>query len=358
MARYLPALLQDRLAQRRVLPPDHHDRSHGHTCSAAARANRLVARPSTAVENGQAPGMPMTDPELGSLLYAARKKARLSRAEMGALLTDLPAGKKSFQAISYVERGIRQWPLSAWHAAVRALERFDAAAPEAAALRSRLPPVGHPPAPATMWTTADRRDHLRALLADLTASPPRRRFTRTAKQVTWSPYSTAREILSRLNAGSAERPSAQDHWEMLEAFPPEETDIGKSEYFAIRVTLRNTGGVPWKGRLLIRLSVTVSTVMPVTPRVVSVPDTELGGSCSVIIPGRPAHLVGVTDIHFIMTFADLRPCYPDDRRTIRLTLATTTTAGAQETLPVPVPVTPLVQAAHALIRRLRGTEDS
>jgi hypothetical protein len=59
---------------------------------------------------------------------------------MGALLTDLPAGKKSFQAISDVEPGTRQWRLSAWHAAVRAPERCDDAAPEAATLRSRLPP--------------------------------------------------------------------------------------------------------------------------------------------------------------------------------------------------------------------------
>ena len=119
--------------------------------------------------------------------------------------------------------------------------------------------------------------------------------------------------------------------------------------------LRNTGQVPWKGRLLSRLGVTVSTVMPLTPRVVSVPDTEPGGTCSVIIPGRPAHLVGVTGIHFIMTFADLQPCFPDDRRTIHLTLATTTTVGAQETLPVP---TALAEAAHALIRRLRRTKNS
>ncbi len=308
-----------------------------------------------AVENGQAPETPMTDPELGPLLSAARKKARLSQAQIGALLTDLPAGKKSFQMISSVERGTRQWPLSAWHAAVRALERFDDAAPEAAVLRTRLPPLGRPPAPSTTWTVDDRRDHLRALLADLTSSPPRRQYTRTAKQVNWSPYPTAGEILSRLNAGTAERPSAQDHWEMLEPSSTEGTDIGKSEYFAIQVALRNTGEVPWKGRLLSRLGVTVSTVMPVTPRVISVPDTEPGGSCSVIITGRPAHLVGVTEIHFIMTFADLRPCFPDDRLTIRLTLATTTTAGAQETMPVPVA---LVEAAHALIRRLRRTEDS
>jgi hypothetical protein len=50
---------------------------------------------------------------LGPLLSAARKKARPSQAQMGALLTDLPAGKKSFQAISDVEPGTRQWPLSA-----------------------------------------------------------------------------------------------------------------------------------------------------------------------------------------------------------------------------------------------------
>jgi len=92
-----------------------------------------------------------------------------------------------------------------------------------------------------------------------------------------------------------------------------------------------------------------------TPRVASVPDTEPGGSCSVIIPGRPARLAGVTDIYFIMTFADLRPCFPDDRRTIRLTLATTTTVGAQETLPVPIR---LVQAALAPIRGLRRSEGS
>ena len=46
------------------------------------------------------------------------------------------------------------------------------------------------------------------------------------------------------------------------------TDIGTSEYFAIQVTLRNAGEVPWEGRLLSRLGVAVSTVMPMTPRVI------------------------------------------------------------------------------------------
>lgn len=137
-----------------------------------------------------------------------------------------------------------------------------------------------PPAPATTWTSADRRDHLRAMLADLTASPPRRQFTRTAKQTTWSPYLNAGKILRRLEAGTTECPSPQDNWEMLEPVTPDGTDIGKNEYCAIRVTLRNTGAVPWQGRLLSRLGVTVSTVMPLTPRVVSVPDTKPGDSCS------------------------------------------------------------------------------
>lgn len=309
--------------------------------------------PPPAVESGQPPETPMTDPGLGPLLSAARKKAHLTQAQLGALLTDLPDGGKSVQTISHVERGTRQWPLSAWHAAVRALGRFDDAGPETAALRSRLPPISRPPAPATTWTTADRRHHLRCLLADLTANPPRRRFTSAAGQPAWSPYPTAGRILSGLEASCAERPSAHDRWEKLESPSPERADIGKSEYFGIPVTLRNAGEVPWKGRLLSRLGVTVSTVMPMTPRVVSVPDTEPGGTCSVIIPGRPAHLVGVTDIHFIMTFADLRPSFPHDRRTIHLTLATTTTVGAQETLPVPAA---LVGAARALIGRLRRTE--
>ena len=102
------------------------------------------------------------------------------------------------------------------------------------------------------------------------------------------------------------------------------------------------------------LGVTVSTVMPMTPKVIPVPDTAPGGTCSVSIPGRPAHLTGVTDIHFIMTFADLRPCFPDDRQTICLTLATTTTVGAQETVAVPAR---LAQAACTLIGRLSRTED-
>lgn len=66
-----------------------------------------------------------------------------------------------------------------------------------------------------------------------------------------------------------------------------------------------------------------------------------------VVPGRPAHLVGVAEVHFIMTFADLRPCFPDDRRTIGIPLKTTTTVGSQETKPVPVK---LLQTARNLIR--------
>jgi hypothetical protein len=95
--------------------------------------------------------------------------------------------------------------------------------------------------------------------------------------------------------------------------------------------------------------------MPMTQRVVSVPDTEPGGSCTVNIRGRPAHLVGVTEVHYVMTFGDLRPCFPGDLRTIRLVLTTTTTIGAQQTLPVPPK---LAQAARGLMRQLRRAKDS
>jgi hypothetical protein len=41
-----------------------------------------------------------------------------------------------------------------------------------------------------------------------------------AKQASWSSYPTAGEILRRLDAGSAQRPSAHDHWETLESCSP------------------------------------------------------------------------------------------------------------------------------------------
>ena len=312
--------------------------------------------PPPAARNGQAPETLLADRRLGRLLSAARKKANLTQAQLGELLIDLPDSRKSFRMISSIERGDRQWPLSAWYAAVRALERVGGAKPELDELRSQLPPIGRPPAPATTWTTDDRRNHFRAMLADLTAEPPRRGFTRTGQRAALrSARVTAGEILRRLDADSAERPSAHDQWEVVESFPPEGTDIGKKDHLPARLTLRNTGTVPWKGRLLSRLGVTVSTVMPMTQRVVSVPDTEPGGICTVNIPGRPAHLAGVTEVHYIMTFGDLRPCFPDDRRTIRLVLTTTTTIGAQETLPIPPK---LAQATRGLIRRLRTTKDS
>ena len=313
--------------------------------------------PPPARANGQAPETLMTNPELRPLLSAGRNNACLTQAQLGDLLTDIPASRRTLRMISDVERGRRQWPLSAWHAAVRALERFDAAAAEVAALRSLLPPAGHPPAPATMWTTDDRRAHLRTMLADLTADEPLRRFERTTEHATVREHVMAAEVLRRLDEGPAERPSPQDHyqWEVLESSWTDVTDIGKHPYFAVHVRLHNTGEIPWKGRLLSRLGVTVSTVMPATPRATPVPDTEPGGSCVVLIQGRPAHLVGVTDIHYIMTFADLRPCFPDDRRTIQLTLATTTTVSAQETLPVPAK---LARAARSFIRQLQRTRDS
>ena len=142
---------------------------------------------------------------------------------------------------------------------------------------------------------------------------------------------------------------------MVQLLPSEGEDVGKKAYLPTQVTLRNTGKVPWKGRLLYRLGVTVSTVMPMTQRVVSVPDTEPGDSCIVNIPGRPAHLAGVTEVHYIMTFGDLRPCFPDDQRTIRFVLTTTTSVGAWETLPVPAL---LARGARTLVRQLRRPMDS
>jgi hypothetical protein len=300
---------------------------------------------------GQAPETLMTDPGLGPLLSAARQKARLTQSQLGELLTDLPGSRRSFRAISSVERGDRAWPLSAWHAAARTLDRFDDAAQDVAVLRSRLPAVGRPPAPATTWTTEDRRAHLRAMMADLTARPPRRQFTLTKGRAPLrSAHVTAGEILRRLDTSTTERPSPDDDWEVVRAMPPEGEDVGKKAYLPTQVTLRNTGKVPWTGRLLYRLGVTVSTVMPMTQRVVSVPDTAPGDSCTVNIPGRPAHIAGVTEVHYIMTFGDLRPCFPDERRTIRFVLTTTTAIGAWETLPVPAT---LVRAARGLVRQLQ-----
>lgn len=127
-----------------------------------------------------------------------------------------------------------------------------------------------PPAPSTIWTPDQRHDHLRAMLADLATSPPRRQFKRTAKQQDWSPCAAAEEILARLDAGSAEHPDRRDQWE-IKPLLPTEADIGKSEYFLIKLELRNTGAVPWKGRLLRRLGVGVTPMLPMTPRVLSVP---------------------------------------------------------------------------------------
>lgn len=83
--------------------------------------------------------------------------------------------------------------------------------------------------------------------------------------------------------------------------------VKQGELFLLTVTLTNTGRVPWRDRLLVRLGPPVTSSLAFTPPVLSLPDTPPGGDCTVAIPGRSPWFPNLTVITYAMTFPDCRP---------------------------------------------------
>ncbi|GAA1567813.1 hypothetical protein GCM10009789_21540 [Kribbella sancticallisti] len=84
----------------------------------------------------------------------------------------------------------------------------------------------------------------------------------------------------------------------------------RTDLFLLEVKLRNTGTVPWRDRLLFRLGTPVSASLPLTPAILPVPDTDPGGVCELIVPGRAQWFQNLAVVSYVMVFPDLSSCLP------------------------------------------------
>ena len=80
--------------------------------------------------------------------------------------------------------------------------------------------------------------------------------------------------------------------------------------FVLSVRLHNTGTVAWRNRLLLRLGAPVSSSLPLTPGVLPLPDTDPGGHCELIVPGRAQWFPNLAVVSYVMVFPDLSSCLP------------------------------------------------
>ncbi|QFZ18707.1 hypothetical protein [Saccharothrix syringae] len=109
----------------------------------------------------------------------------------------------------------------------------------------------------------------------------------------------------------------------------------RGEPFVLVATLRNSGTVPWRQRLLTRLGPPVTSSLAFTPPVLPIPDTRPGETCRITIPGRGPWFPNQSLVTYVMTFPDLTPCLPGSL----ILLVDASTRDDVVTHPVPVDIT-------------------
>lgn len=98
--------------------------------------------------------------------------------------------------------------------------------------------------------------------------------------------------------------------------------VDRSQPFVLELTLRNTGTVQWRDRLLFRVGAPVSSSLPLTPVILPIPDTDPGGACDLFVPGRAQFFPNLALVGYVMVFPDLTSCLPG-RLTLRVDTRTT-----------------------------------
>ncbi|MDX6263552.1 MAG: hypothetical protein QOH84_5240 [Kribbellaceae bacterium] len=121
---------------------------------------------------------------------------------------------------------------------------------------------------------------------------------------------TIRERLELGRTGGPFHPLDGDAAGIGRAASPLRVRAGITELFLVKIQLHNTGSVPWRNRLLFRLGTPVTASLPLTPAILPVPDTDPGGSCEFIVPGRSQWFANLAVVSYVMVFPDLSSCLP------------------------------------------------
>ncbi|MBP2329351.1 transcriptional regulator with XRE-family HTH domain [Kibdelosporangium banguiense] len=246
----------------------------------------------------------MTEP--AALLADTRRALGLSLAGFAQRLRNRSGPKLTRQWLSRHEQGspVPERLLRAIAETCAADEMLDMA------LRTRWRRLLSGPDP--VITVPDRRRRLHELA---------RRVPRNPR---WPLYQQlAREHGATLDALLAEARDLlamppQDDWRPVAGdaitLVRQESTLGvalvRGELFVLVATLRNSGTVPWRQRLLTRLGPPVTSSLAFTPPVLPIPDTLPGQTCRIVIPGRGPWFPNQSLVTYAMTFPDLAPCLP------------------------------------------------
>jgi len=244
--------------------------------------------------------------ELAALLTDTRKALGLSLAGFAGHLRDRSGPKLTRQWLSKREQGgpVPERLLRAIAETCAADDALDTA------LRTRWRRLLSGPDP--VITASDRRRRLHELAC------------RVPKNPRWPLFQQlAREHGADLDALLAEARDLlalppQDDWRPVEGdaitVVRQESTLGvalaRGELFVLVATLRNSGTVPWRQRLLTRLGPPVTSSLAFTPPVLPIPDTRPGETCRIVIPGRAPWFPNESLVTYVMTFPDLAPCLP------------------------------------------------
>ncbi|SDD36925.1 hypothetical protein [Actinokineospora iranica] len=237
----------------------------------------------------------------------------------------LPANRVSRQRLSRLEKGETQLPVTLWEEIAEALTAAGAPLERVAVLRgpvARIDPV--PPSTPELrrrqWTRVVSRLagnkwwHAPLLLVARHigvrhAAHYQQLFDRYGgQQETMLQQLQARLALGNSSARFAPVPG--DAAAIDRAASTVSVRVEHGELFVLTARLVNTGTVPWRDRVLLRLGAPNTSSLPLTPTVLPLPDTDPGGHCDVPVPGRAQWFTNMAEVTYVMVFADLSSCLP------------------------------------------------
>jgi transcriptional regulator with XRE-family HTH domain len=258
------------------------------------------------------PGAAVPAPEPGAVLAAVRTALGLSLAGLAERLRTSGGPALSRQRLSQLERGQRDLPDDEWLRLADALGAAGATIADATLLASAV--VARAAArPLPRLDAGSRQRRLAVLAARLAENPRWRRFHTVAAEHAVDlgrlHGETSRRLALAADRRASWRARADDALTVLE---PDRCGLRAScaDPFLVRPLLHNSGGTPWQDRLLVRLGATVSSSMPFIPGALLVPDTEPGGSCEILVPGKAQWFPNLAEVSYVMVFPDGTQCLP------------------------------------------------
>jgi transcriptional regulator with XRE-family HTH domain len=247
----------------------------------------------------------MTEP--GDLLAETRRALGLSLVDFAQRLESRSGPKLTRQRLSRHEQGTSKIPerlLRAIAETCAADELLDAG------LRTRWRRLLSGPDPVV--TATDQRRRLHDMAGRVRGNPRWPLYKQLAREhdADLDALLTEASELLAMPPQDDWTPVAGDGVTVVREASALEVAMVRGELFVLFATLRNSGTVPWRQRLLTRLGPPVTSSLAFTPPVLPVPETLPGQTCRIVIPGRGPWFPNASLVTYVMTFPDLALCLP------------------------------------------------